>query len=49
MPPTTTEVVANVSEIAYYPISVRWDKTLFSDINNDTIHLDITHDFNTSW
>ena len=48
-PPTTTQTISNISQLAWYPISIAWNSSLFSDINRDTIAFLITTNITGGW
>jgi len=48
-PPTTTETISDISQLAYYPVSIAWNSSKFSDINGDTPHFTITTNATGSW
>ena len=48
-PPTTTQTISNITVLAYYPVSIVWTSSQFSDINGDSISYLITTNSSCCW
>ena len=47
--PEANQVLPDVSIRALYYLEIDWNESLFSDVNGDTIHTEITHNFTGAW
>lgn len=48
-PPTTSEVMASISQLNYYPVNIDWDQSLFTDADGNSITATISVNISDPW